>query len=195
VSSLLNLPPGKHNTSDMLFGPRRWSFWTGRARRDTPAVDSPGRPELYGPWAGRLVINSSLKPTVREDASSESSDDTAQNRCHVNTVTFTWTVFYSVLQSQPLQDECVYIVRVHTHVDRRVSRTLNQISMTKYFVKSRCLHEKVRKYWILTINENSKSYSKYRVNDHMNTTRFHDFSKTLGISFFFTDFSRPGNNF
>jgi len=36
------------------------------------------------------------------------------------------------------------------------SRTLNQMSTTKHFVKSRCTHEKVRKCRIWTNNENSK---------------------------------------
>jgi len=41
---------------------------------------------------------------------------------------------------QTVRGKLLEVNRVHTQVDQRVSRTLNQISMTKYFVKSQCIH-------------------------------------------------------
>jgi len=73
------------------------------------------------------------------------------------------------------------------------SRTINQISMSKHFVKSPCIHEYViylkREIKRINMYFNVYSFFFYCVNEHINKTLFFfTFPKLLRLHFFFKDF-------
>jgi len=96
---------------------------------------------------------------------------------------------FKCLLDRPRVQRTISVRRVPPHVDRWTSRTLSQMSMTE--LKSRNKHEKFRKCNVLRASvglyferlslKKHINYFKLAVNEHVNITHLHDFSKTFMI--------------
>jgi len=120
-----------------------WNASRGALRYRAAAVDDDGNRLTCSSNETSCMLEGLVCSRVYSVGVSAVDDTCSSNASSANTL----RAGRNEQDSKPLKCACIF------------SRTLNQISTTKHFFKSLCIHEKVRTFSILTHNENSKAYS------------------------------------